>query len=483
MSEEMSGTGGSLVNERLDDVLARLRHLQRPLVHGPTTVALTGITHDSRAVTAGSMFCCVPGEHADGHEFGSAAVAAGASALLVERVLDIDVTQVVVADVRQSMGFFAAAFYRHPTDGLTVVGVTGTNGKTTTTHLLASIFDEAGRPAGVIGTLTAARTTPESTDLQRILRSMADSGKTSVMMEVSSHALVLQRLNGCRFAAAVFTNLGHDHLDLHGTQERYFAAKALLFQPSLAAVGVVNVDDIHGRLLADAAPIPIVTFAPSTLADVTVTAGSHQYLWNGRQITVPLGARFNVDNSLAAATTAMTLGVDVDTIAGGLAKVSTVPGRFQSIDAGQRFSVVVDYAHTPDGLSVALRAAREIAGSRRVIVVFGCGGDRDSHKRAPMGETAARLADVAIVTSDNPRSEQPMSIIEAVVGGVPAALRDRIAIYVDRHQAIEQALAAASEGDVVVIAGKGHEATQTMGNTVNIFDDTVVAREILESYR
>ena len=507
----MTATVDRAVSEPLGDILLRLRGGHPRRVHGSTEVVITSITHDSRDVVSGSLFCCVPGGRVDGHDFALVAVAAGARALLVERLLDIplsqnsgtqnpetqnsgtqnfetqnsetqnSVTQIVVQDVRTAMGYFAASLFRHPCDELTVVGVTGTNGKTTTTHLLAAIFNEAGRPAGVIGTIGAARTTPESTDLQRRLRSLADNGKQSVMMEVSSHALVLHRVNGCHFAAAVFTNLGHDHLDLHETQERYFAAKALLFEPSLSTVGIANVDDVHGRLLVDAQPITMIGYSAARLADVEVSASSHSYTWVDHRVTVPIGARFNVENSLAAATTARALDIDVDTIVAGLARTAPVPGRFESIEAGQSFSVVVDYAHTPDGLAVALASAREVAGSKRVIVVFGCGGDRDAHKRAPMGETAARLADLTIVTSDNPRTEDPMSIIEAAVAGVPSSLRQRVSTQVDRRLAIEEAFALAGEGDVVVIAGKGHEATQTIGTSVGAFDDRVVAREILES--
>ena len=481
MPEEVTDRADFAFSDSLDNVLLRLRSGYPRRVQGSTSVLVTSITHDSRDVAVGSLFCCVPGSQVDGHDFAAGAIAGGAVALLVERVLDLEVTQIVVDDVRTTMGYFAAALFRHPCDEMTVVGVTGTNGKTTTTHLLAAIFNEAGRPAGVIGTLGAARTTPESPDLQRRLRALADGGKRSVMMEVSSHALTLHRVNGCHFDAAVFTNLGHDHLDLHGTQERYFAAKAMLFEPGLASVGVANTDDVHGSLLVDAKPIPMVGYAASQLTDVVVGAARHSYTWNDRHVDVPIGARFNVENSLAAATTASILDIDLDTIVAGLANAAPVPGRFESIDAGQSFHVVVDYAHTPDGLSVALASAREVAGTKQVIVVFGCGGDRDGHKRAPMGGTAARLADRVFVTSDNPRTEDPMSIIEAAVAGVPPLMRDRVSIQVDRRLAIESAFALAGDGDVVLIAGKGHEATQTIGTSVGSFDDRVVAREILES--
>ena len=445
-------------------------------------VEIGAITHDSRQVGPGTLFCCLPGSRVDGHEFAAAAVEAGASALLVERVLPLGVPQITVADARSAMGHLAAALHGRPTDDLLAVGVTGTNGKTTTTHLIAAILEAAGRPTGVIGTLTGVHTTPEAPDLQRRLAEMRDAGSTAVAMEVSSHALALHRVDGCRFAAGVFTNLGRDHLDFHGTIERYFAAKAALFTPGLCSVGVVNRDDVHGRLLLDSATIPMVPFSIDDVSDVVVTAAEHSYTWRGEHIQVRMGARFNVMNSLAAATTAAVLGVEPSVIAAGLAAAEPVPGRFEAVDAGQPFAVVVDYAHTPDGLREVLATARDASAGGRVIVVFGCGGDRDREKRPEMGAVAADLADLVVVTSDNPRSEDPETIIASIVEGIPGGYGDgRVAVETDRRRAIDVALRAARPGDVVVIAGKGHESTQTIGATVVPFDDRAVARTLLEN--
>jgi UDP-N-acetylmuramoyl-L-alanyl-D-glutamate--2,6-diaminopimelate ligase len=379
------------------------------------------------------------------------------------------------------MGPVAAAVYGHPSTALTIVGITGTNGKTTTAHLLASILRQSGRTTGVIGTLSGPHTTPEAPELQAKLAGFRDDGYAAVVMEVSSHALALQRVDGTRFAAAVFTNLGRDHLDLHGSAQAYFRAKARLFTPELSAVGVTNVDDAHGRLLRDAGTIPIVPFSAIDAADVEVTAASHAFTWRGERIEVSLGGSFNVMNSLAAATTASVLGVGPEDIAAGLGAAGPVPGRFERVGAGESgVGVVVDYAHTPDGLGEVLTAARDVTGGR-VIVVFGCGGDRDRAKRPQMGGVAARLADLVVVTSDNPRSESPAAIIDEVVAGIAPADWDHVTVEPDRAAAIATALDLAQHGDVVVVAGKGHETTQTFGDRVVEFDDREVARRLLEA--
>jgi UDP-N-acetylmuramoyl-L-alanyl-D-glutamate--2,6-diaminopimelate ligase len=300
-------------------------------------------------------------------------------------------------------------------------------------------------------------------------------------MEVSSHALALHRVDGTHFALAVFTNLGRDHLDLHGTVERYFAAKAALFEPSLSEQGVVNSDDVHGRLLLDAASIPMTPFSHTDIDDLVVTPTSHGYSWRGQHVTVGIGGAFNAMNSLAAATAAAALGVQPNVIAAGLRDAPPVPGRFEPVRAGQPFAVIVDFAHTPDGLREALGAARGAAGGGNVIVVFGCGGDRDREKRPEMGAVAAELADRVVVTSDNPRSEDPLAIINAIIQGVPAGYRDRVVSEPDRRQAFAAAFQIATAGDVVVIAGKGHETTQTIGTVVVPFDDRAVARGVLEA--
>ena len=448
---------------------------------GDASAVVSGITHDSRRVQPGWMFCCVPGSNTDGHDHAPAAVEAGASALLVERPLPLDVPQLVVPDVRAAVGHVAAGFWGHPSESLLMVGVTGTNGKTTTTSLIASVLRSAGTPTGVIGTLTGRFTTPEPCDLQEQLAGFVADGTKAVVMEVSSHALQLHRVNGCRFAVAVFTNLGRDHLDLHGTMERYFAAKSQLFRPELAGRAVVNTDDVHGRLLHDAALVPTVGFSASDLEGLEVTPTSHAYGWRGVHVRVGIGGSFNAMNSLAAATACAELGLDPQVIADGLAAAGAVPGRFEPVRAGQPFDVIVDFAHTPDGLREALGAARRSASRGRLIAVFGCGGDRDREKRPEMGAVAAELADLMVVTSDNPRSEDPLSIVNAVIGGVPQGYRDRVLSEPDRRRAFSLAFANARPGDVVVIAGKGHETTQTIGSQVLPFDDRAVARELLEA--
>src|SRR3954454_1990057 len=446
-----------------------------------SAVEVTSVVFDSRRVHAGSLFCCVRGANSDGHDFARDALDAGATALLVDHRLPLDVPQIVVADTRRAMGWLAASFFGHPSRSLTMVGVTGTNGKTTTTSLIASVLGSTGKATGVIGTLTGGHTTPEAPDLQELLADFVATGTTAVVAEVSSHALELQRVAGCRFDVAVFTNLGRDHLDLHGTEERYFAAKARLFEAALSDAAVVNIDDPHGRLLMDARTIPTEGYGLDDIADVVVTATSHSYIWRGRRIEVPIGGEFNVMNSLAAATASARLGVDLVDIEQGLRHAATVPGRFEAVIAGQPFAVIVDYAHTPEGLEKALGAARQAAGQARVHVVFGCGGDRDREKRPLMGAVAARAADEVVITSDNPRSEDPLAIINAAMEGVAPDYRGRVVMELDRRRAIEIAIRQARSGDVVLIAGKGHEPTQTIGDQVLPFDDRVVAFEILRA--
>ena len=454
----------------------------RPIHGADQDPLVAALCFDSRTVTPDSMFFCVRGEHSDGHQFAQTAVDAGASVLVVDHEVPVTgrVVQVVVRDTRRAMGPLAAAFFGHPSADLAVIGVTGTNGKTTTTHILAATLGSLGRPTGVIGTLSGAHTTPEAPELQGRLAGFRDEGCVAVAMEVSSHALALDRVAGTQFRVGVFTNLGHDHLDLHGTQERYFAAKARLFEPALCDHGVVNRDDVHGRLLLDTAQIPMASFSASDAADLVVGPFEHSYIWRGVQLTVGLGGRFNVMNSLAAATTLEVLGHTPAEIAGAIASTTAVRGRFEPVDAGQPFTVVIDYAHTPDALAEVLAAARGITSSR-VVVVFGCGGDRDREKRPQMGTAAANGADVIVITSDNPRSEDPAEIINDIVGGVPADYRGRIEVQPDRHWAIDVALRAAGQGDVVVIAGKGHETTQIFAANVAPFDDRAVAQELLEA--
>jgi UDP-N-acetylmuramoyl-L-alanyl-D-glutamate--2,6-diaminopimelate ligase len=370
-----------------------------------------------------------------------------------------------------------------------VVGVTGTTGKTTTCALLASIFKAYGWQSAVIGTLTGERTTPEAPVLQRRLAELFREGTVAVAMEVSSHALDQHRVDGTELAAAVFTNLSQDHLDYHGTMESYFEAKATLFEPGWAPLAVVNRDDAWGarlaRRVAEAGPgaPQLVTYSPDDATDVQVGPDRASFRWRGQKLELGMGGRFNVANAVAAATTAEALGVPMAGIQDGLFSVPSVRGRFEVVEAGPPFHVLVDFAHTPAALGAALRAARELvdkAPPGRVVVVFGAGGDRDRGKRPAMGEVASRLADVCFLTNDNPRGEDPLGIIADVASGAaPGAL----VVEPDRARAIEKALAVARPGDVVVIAGKGHETGQDFGDHVEAFDDAEVARQVLRSLR
>lgn len=449
---------------------------------GDASVAIVDLTHDSRQVAPGWAYACVVGQHADGHDFAAAAVEAGATLLLVQRPLDLDVAQLVVTDVRKAMGHAAAAVHGHPANSLRLVGVTGTNGKTTTTHLLAAILRAAGMTERTLGTLSGPRTTPEAPDLQRQLAEYVREGVDAVVMEVSSHAMVYHRVAGTRFDVVAFTNLGRDHLDLHESVEAYFRAKASLFDASLSQTGVTNLDDPYGQLLLDAATIEMIGFSAADATDVTIGVGHHEFTWRDQRVSVPIGGGFNVMNSLTALTIASALGIEPAVAATGLAGVAAVPGRFETVSDPERdaVNVVVDYAHTPDGLEQLLISARALAPGGRVIAVFGAAGDRDVEKRAPMGAIGARLADVPIVTSDNPRREDPASIVEAVAAGADPSDRSKVRVEVDRRAAIAAAIETANPGDIVVIAGKGHETTQTIAGESRPFDDRVVARELLD---
>lgn len=438
---------------------------------------------DSRAVTPGSLFCCVVGGSHDGHDHALAAVRQGAVALLATRpVTDVDVPTILVdpSNVRRAIAVSAATVHGNPSREIPVVGITGTNGKTTTAAMLASICRAAGRDPEVFGTLTGARTTAEATDLQRAMRAAVDGGRHVVIMEVTSHALVLDRTHGTAFRAAVFTNLGHDHLDFHGSLEAYFEAKARLFESEVAADSIVNVDDEYGRILFERINQRggVHGYGLGDVSNLVESLASNSFSWRGLDVVVPLGGRHNVYNALAAATTARVLGVsDVD-IVRGLANLDRVPGRLERVGVEAPFSVYVDYAHTPDSLRAVLSAARATLGSgARLSVVFGCGGDRDATKRPLMGAVAGELADVVIVTTDNARSEDPTEIAQQVVGG--ADRREKFHIVLDRGDAIRHAIATAAAGDIVVIAGKGHERGQTIGTVTHDFDDMDEARGAL----
>jgi UDP-N-acetylmuramoyl-L-alanyl-D-glutamate--2,6-diaminopimelate ligase len=445
----------------------------------PATVEVTSVVHDSREVMPGALYCCVPGATVDGHQFASAAVEAGAVALLCEHPVDAPAEQIVVSSTRRAMAPLAATFFGHPADQLTVVGVTGTNGKTTTTLMLAAVFEAAGCPTGVVGTLSGARTTPEAPELQASLARFVIEGVRAVTMEVSSHALVQHRADAIGFAAAVFTNLSQDHLDYHRDMEEYFAAKARLFEPGRSRIRVINRDDPWGqRLMADYPDA--LPFGLADAAELDAGPRSSRFIWRGHRVELPVGGQFNVTNALAAATTAAALGIDGSDVAAGLSAVAPIPGRYEAVDAGQNFTVLVDYAHTPDGLQQLLTSARAtVAEGARLLIVFGCGGDRDRSKRPLMGDIASRLADVAVLTSDNPRSEDPLAIIGEVKAGVAADQRAKLAVEPDRAAAIRLAIAGARAGDVVLIAGKGHETGQEVAGTVAPFDDRDQARQAI----
>jgi UDP-N-acetylmuramoyl-L-alanyl-D-glutamate--2,6-diaminopimelate ligase len=452
-------------------------------------VEVTALAYDNRLVTPGTLFFCVPGFTRDGHDFADDAIARGAVALVVQRPLRSGVPEILVDDVRAAMAPAAAALAGDPTARLTTVGITGTNGKTTTAFLVRALLEAGGRPTGLLGTVTAvvggeqqpvARTTPEAIDLQRTFADMLAAGDDAVVMEVSSHALALHRADAIHWSAAVFTNLTQDHLDFHADMEDYFLAKRRLFEagPELA---VVNVDDPYGARLARDFPAAIRIGLDSEEAQVRAVAiegdaSGSAFAVDGLALRTSLPGRFNVLNALGAVVVARELGVEDDAIAGGLAGAERVPGRFEPIDEGQPFAVFVDYSHKPDALEAVLRTARGLTRGR-LLLVFGAGGDRDRGKRALMGRAAAKHADVAIITSDNPRNEDPEAIIDEIAQGAPEAQR-----MVDRHAAIERAIALAAPGDVVVIAGKGHERYQEFedGRTVP-FDDVAVAREALRA--
>jgi len=472
------------------------QHQEVTLVGDPQ-VTVTDIHHDSRRVEPGSAFIAVKGATSDGHDFIAAAISRGAAALIVEHQVQIDIPQLVVESARPLMGLLAAEVHGHPASAMTVIGVTGTNGKTTVTHMIESIAAAAGRRCGVIGTLGAriagdvvpvGHTTPEATDLQRLLGAMRDAGMDMVAIEVSSHSLTYGRIDGVHFAIGGFTNLSQDHLDFHLDMDRYFAAKRSLFTPDRTDRAVIFVDDPRGAELVATLSIPLVTVG-FDVADVRgvnldlrpdgatfdVETGLPGYEGQ-HHIEMPMGAWFNVANALVAWACAALVGVVPADIAAGLAALPTVSGRLETVDAGQPFTVVVDYAHTPEAMARSIDALRPAAPAK-LIALGGAGGDRDRSKRPLMGAALA-TADLAVITSDNPRSEDPSAIVEAVAAGTTATSagdNPHVVIEVDRRKAIRRALGEASPGDVVVLLGKGHETGQDVAGVVSPFDDRLVA--------
>ncbi|WP_206831242.1 UDP-N-acetylmuramoyl-L-alanyl-D-glutamate--2,6-diaminopimelate ligase [Alicyclobacillus fructus] len=492
----------------------RLRQLFQPFVNFQVTNAenpdVLNITTDSRAVEQGSLFAAIRGHTVDGHRFVRQAVERGAVAVMVEEpVADVpeSIPQVVVPDTRHWSALVADRLFGSPSRQLRVIGVTGTNGKTTVTHIVRHLLDASGRRAGLIGTVGAKcgavswplpNTTPEAVEVHRLLRRFVEAGATHAVMEVSSHALVERRAAGVSFACAAFTNLTQDHLDFHGTMERYAAAKALLFSrlgngpgddPSRAIYAVINADDPWSHVMAEASAAPILTYGIERPADVRARevrlSADGARFWvdspaGAFQVETPLIGRFNVYNALAAVAIALVEGLAPGEIQEGIRSYPSVPGRMERIDEGQPFSVFVDYAHTPDGLENVLAAVREFAPAR-VLVVVGCGGDRDRTKRPKMAAVAVKLADRAIFTSDNPRSEDPLAILRDMREGVTPEFAHKVIEEVDRRRAIEAAIAEAKPGDVVVIAGKGHEDYQIVGTEKRHFDDREEARRAIRA--
>lgn len=486
----------------LSKIIEHLKCARRTV---PSDPDIRSIKYDSRRVASGDLFACIRGDNFDGHDYVDAAIDGGAAAILADTPEKIDsainVPVVFVPDVREALPTAANVFYNHPSGKMKLVGVTGTKGKTTITYLIASIMRQAGMKTGIIGTigtligdreLPGDRTTPESVDLQGLFNEMVEEGVQGVAMEVSSHALVKHRTDGSEYDVGVFTNLTHDHLDFHHTLEEYLEAKLILFREypkgsSKPFTAVINADDPRSEKVKEATCGKAITFGVNNPADVsakniaaTMTGLEFDIEYEGRSFHVSLGmgGKFNVGNSLAAAAAALALGIDEKAIKAGLEAMKSVPGRFECVDCGQEFAVVVDYAHSPDSLENVLKSSRELA-KGRLIVVFGCGGNRDSAKRPIMGSMASTWADVCVVTSDNPRGEDPEDIISQIMAGIPPDRKHIVKKVTDRRKAIELALETAQPGDFVLIAGKGHETYQEVKGVKSHFDDREVAAEIL----
>lgn len=473
------------------------------VVPADSAATVTGVTLDSRSVAPGDLYAALPGAHVHGAEFIASAKAAGATAVLTdeqgaEAAIGLGLTALVTGDPRAVLGRVAARVYGRPGEKLLLIGATGTNGKTTTAFLIDAGLRAAGHLTGLIGTVEtrvagevveSVRTTPEAPDMQSLLALMVERGCTAAAMEVSSHALALGRVDGLVLDVAVFTNLSQDHLDFHPTLEDYYRTKAMLFTPARARFGVINVDDAHGRRLAAEAGIPITTF--STVGNPAEWRAEHIDLRSDGstlQVMGPAGERatveirlpgaFNASNGLAAVVALVAAGVPLHRAAAGIAALSGVPGRMEIIDAGQDFAAIVDFAHTPLAVETLLRSVRAFTPGR-VIVVLGCGGDRDPFKRAAMGGAAVDGSDIVVFTSDNPRSEDPAAIVEAMLVGLGPGASVRPVVELDRALAIARAVAAARVGDTVIVAGKGHELGQEVAGEVRPFDDRLVLRSAI----
>lgn len=470
-------------------------------VRGDTDVEVMGISYDSRQLAQGGLFVCLKGLKTDGHLFIPQAIAQGAVGAVVEEDVDIpeNVVRIKVKDSRKALAKLASRFFEDPTSKMTLVGVTGTNGKTTTTYLFENIARTAGKKTGLVGTvkyqignrvLPVVRTTPESSDLQKIFQEMVKEGVEVATIEVSSHAIHQHRVDGCQFDVLVFTNLSQDHLDYHRDIEEYFKVKCSFFEKASKEVyHIINRDDLYGQQILQISSPPVLTYGLSKEAQIRAENLSLDEQGGTFTIQTPRGSlkvlsrlrgKFNVYNSLAAATTALALGFSQDAIKKGLESMTSVPGRFETVGLGQDFMVIVDYAHTPDSLEKVIAAAKEIT-LGKVITVFGCGGDRDKTKRPLMGKAAARLSDFTIITTDNPRNEQPVDIIAQIETGFREAghKADYVKI-IDRREAIFKGVAMAEKGDLVLIAGKGHEQGQTFADKTVPFDDREVATEAIQ---
>ena len=496
------------MSKNLTELLALLPGAQ---VSGEAAQKIEGITADSRKVAPGTLFVCLPGARVDGHNFIAQAHKLGAVAAVVEKDVSAPagMTLIKVADSREAMQAVVPFFYDYPGRKMRMIGVTGTNGKTTTTHLIRSIFMEAGYKVGLIGTihiligdrmLPVQNTTPDVVDLQSTLAKMADEGIDYVIMEVSSHALELGRTAGCEFDVGVFTNLTQDHLDFHITFDKYRDAKAKLFRQLGNGLSVkegkhavINTDDASAQALIDNCSCPVLTYGTSETdtikaQDITIKADGARFTVHGPFGLMPLQLKitgmFNVYNTLAAIGTALAEGISASLVKKALEEFRTVAGRFELVDEGQPFAVIVDYAHTPDGLENILKTAQQFA-EKRIIVVFGCGGDRDKTKRPIMGRLAAQYGDVIIATSDNPRTEDPVAILADIEAGIRQGLKDGkgYEVIIDRKQAIAKALQLAEPQDIVIIAGKGHETYQILKDKTIDFDDREVARSVIREMR
>lgn len=465
------------------------------------SVVVTDVTHDSRAVAEGSLFVAISGARHDGHSFIEAAVSDGATAILAEHPIDppslgAPVPVLVVPDTRPAMAVAAREAHGRPDDSLSIIGVTGTNGKTTVTHMCEAVWESVARPHGIVGTLGSryagvpvplSRTTPESSDLQRLLATMRDTGVESVAMEVSSHALALHRADAIHFRAVGFTNLTQDHLDFHGSMAAYLGAKKELFSQGRADTAVVNVSNAAGRDIASSTALPVLSVGWTEDLDVYASGmvltrtGSNFTITHRAErarVSLPLLGAFNVENALVAVGLLLCDGVDLELAATGLAAMRPIPGRMEVVGHERDVTVVVDYAHTPDAIEAVLGTVAEMAFAR-MIVVLGAGGDRDHSKRAAMGSAAARGADITIVTTDNPRSEDPVAIARVVQEGALSARTSDVRVVIDRREAIDAAIATASAGDVVLVLGRGHEPDQEVAGLMHPFDDRAVARAAL----